>query len=371
MHCDWRINPRSRCWRARTTTLSIHPAIFQIASHEVGAGRAFLIAEVAQAHDGSLGLAHAFIDAAAEAGADAVKFQTHIAAAESTLDEPFRVRFSHQDDTRYAYWKRMEFSAEQWAGLAGHAREKGLVFLSSAFSVPAVELLARLGMPAWKIASGELSSTAILTAMERAGGPFLLSTGMSGWAEIDALTTRIRGAGRSLAILQCTSRYPTPLEAVGLNVIDEIRQRYGVPAGLSDHSGQVYPAIAAIARGAAVVELHLTLDRHMFGPDVPASLTVDEFRLVSGFRNALAVMDASAVDKDAVAEELAQMRATFRRSLAPARPLSAGTILAPEMLTAKKPGTGIPEDQLTVLIGRRLRRDVAPDRLLHADDIED
>lgn len=345
--------------------------IFQIASHAVGGGRAFVIAEVAQAHDGSLGLAHAFIDAAADAGADAVKFQTHIAGAESTLDEPFRVRFSRQDETRYTYWKRMEFSVEQWAGLAEHAREKGLVFLSSAFSVEAVELLARLDMPAWKIASGELGSAAILSAMEGAGGPFLLSTGMSGWSEIDALTTRIRGAGRPLAILQCTSRYPTPLEAVGLNVMDEIRRRYDVPAGLSDHSGQIHPAIAAIARGASVVELHLTLDRRMFGPDVPASLTVDEFRLVSSFRNALGVMEANPVDKDAAARDLAQMRATFRRSLAPTRPLPAGTILAPDMLSAKKPGTGIPEDQLAILVGRRLKRDVSPDRLLHADDIED
>ena len=344
---------------------------FKIDSLVIGSGRGFLIAEVAQAHDGSLGLAHAFIDAAAEAGADAVKFQTHIAGAESTLDEPFRIKFSPQDDTRYAYWKRMEFSTEQWAGLANHARNKDLVFLSSAFSIAAVELLARLGMPAWKIASGELGSAAILSAMEHAGGPFLLSTGMSGWAEIDALTTHIRGVGRPLSILQCTSRYPTPLEAVGLNVIDEIRQRYGLPAGLSDHSGRVHPALAAIARGASVVELHLTLDRHMFGPDVPVSLTVDEFRLVSGFRNALGVMDASPVDKNAAAAAFAEMRATFRRSLAPARPLRASTILAPEMLTAKKPGTGIPEDQLTALVGRRLRRDVTPDRLLHADDIED
>ena len=107
-------------------------------------GRAFLIAEVAQGHDGSLGTAHAFIEVAADAGADAIKFQTHIAAAESTLDEPFRVKFSLQDETRYDYWKRMEFSAEQWRDLADHARDRGLIFLSSAFSVQAVRLLSEI-----------------------------------------------------------------------------------------------------------------------------------------------------------------------------------------------------------------------------------
>ena len=145
-------------------------SLIEIAGRQVGGGEpALLIAEIAQAHDGSLGLAHAFIDAAATAGADAVKFQTHIAAAESTLDEPFRVRFSKQDATRYEYWQRMQFTPEQWAGLADHARERKLIFLSSAFSVDAVELLQRLKVPAWKIASGELASRTMLAAMVAAG----------------------------------------------------------------------------------------------------------------------------------------------------------------------------------------------------------
>ena len=332
--------------------------------------KVMLIAEVAQAHDGSLGLAHAFIDAAALAGADAIKFQTHIASAESTFDEPFRVKFSRQDETRYDYWKRMEFTPEQWRGLADHAHEKNLQFLSSAFSIEAVKLLATLRMPAWKVASGELGSTALLDAMIDAGGPFIMSTGMSGWAEIDALARRIQSAGREIAILQCTSRYPTALEQVGLNVIDELQRRYAVPVGLSDHSGRPEVAIAAIARGASIVELHLTLDRAMFGPDVPASLTVEEFKRVATFRDALSVMDANPVDKDAMAAELAPMRSVFGRSLAPTRRLAAGTMITSEMLVAKKPAGGIPESKLSELVGRRTRRDLAPERLLRPDDIE-
>jgi N-acetylneuraminate synthase len=193
---------------------------------------------------------------------------------------------------------------------------------------------------------------------------------MSPWSEIDAVVGRVKEAGRAFAVLQCTSRYPTPLEAVGLNVIAEMHARYAAPAGLSDHSGRPASAIAAIARGADVLELHLTLDRGLFGPDVSSSLTVPEFRQVSEFREALGVMDANPVDKDKVAAELAGMRAAFRRSLAPRRALAAGTVLTADMLAAKKPGTGIPEADLPRLIGHRVVRDVTPDRLLRWDDLE-
>lgn len=345
-------------------------AVLDIAGRVVGADTpAYLIAEVAQAHDGSLGLAHAFVDAAADAGADAVKFQTHIADAESTRDEPFRVKFSRQDETRMDYWRRMEFTPEQWAGLRDHASERGLHFLSSAFSLDAVELLRRLEVPAWKIASGEVRTKALLEAICADARPVLLSSGMSGWDEIDHAVMRIRSAGADVAVLQCVSKYPTPLEAVGLNVIDEMGRRYECPCGLSDHSGQPWPAMAAIARGASIVELHLTLSDRMFGPDVPSSLTVEEFRNVVDMRDAVHAMRSHPVDKDAVAEELADMRAMFGRSLAPRTDLPAGTVIAPDMLVAKKPATGIPIDDLDDVIGRTLLRDVTADRLISWEDL--
>lgn len=343
---------------------------FDIAGRQVGGGApAYLIAEVAQAHDGSLGTAHAFVDAAADAGADAIKFQTHIAAAESTRDEPFRVKFSRQDETRYDYWRRMEFTPAQWAGLADHAAERGLHFLSTPFSAEAVDLLRALRVPAWKVASGEVVSDGLLQAMCADRQPVILSTGMSGWADIDRAVDMIRTAGAPFAVLQCTSRYPTPMADVGLNVIDEIVARHGCPAGLSDHSGTPWPALAAIARGAAVVEAHITLSRRMFGPDVPASLTVEEFRTVAGFRDALAQMDAHPVDKDAAADALSDMRDLFGRSLAPVADLPAGTVLTPSMLTGKKPATGIPVTRAGDLVGRTLVRPVMADRLLSWEDL--
>jgi N-acetylneuraminate synthase len=326
---------------------------------------------VAQAHDGSLGLAHAFVDAAAEAGADAIKFQTHIAAEESTLDEPFRVTLSQQDTTRFEYWRRMEFTPEQWASIAEHTRARGLFFLSSGFSCAAIDLLAKIGVCAWKIASGEHRSDDLLDRMLETRLPMIVSTGMSPYEEVDMTVARLRHAQVPFALLQCTSRYPTPLAEVGLNVVDEYRRRYQCPVGLSDHSGQIFPALAAMARGSDIIEVHLTFDRRMFGPDVVASLTVDELSLLCSARDAFDEMNRNPVDKDRMAEALDSMRSLFRKSVAPSRPLPVGTLLERDMLTLKKPGTGIPPDAIETLIGRRVSRDVSPEHILTWRDLDD
>src|SRR5262245_50738383 len=192
----------------------------------IDTAKCLIVGEVAQAHDGSLGLAHAFIDAIAAAGADAVKFQTHIAAAESTAAEPWRVRFSPRDETRYDYWKRMEFSAEEWHGLKRHADDAGLAFISSPFSIEAVDLLERVGVAAWKVASGEASNVPMIEHLLRTRVPVMLSSGMSPLAETDAAVERVQRAGVALAVLQCTSAYPCPPERVGLNLIPFYRERY-------------------------------------------------------------------------------------------------------------------------------------------------
>ena len=349
----------------------MNPESISVESHEIGAAKeTFIIAEIAQAHDGSLGTAHAYIDAVAEAGADAIKFQTHIAAEESTLDEPFRVPFSYEDQNRYDYWKRMEFTKEQWTGLAEHARERGLVFLSSAFSVNAVRMLRDIGMPAWKVGSGEVNSEDLLDAMAESGAPILLSTGMSNFRGIEICVDRIKKKGLPFAVFQCTSKYPTPLEGVGLNVIGEIRSRFHCPVGLSDHSGSIFPGLAAMAQDVDLLEVHVTFDKRMFGPDTIASVTLDDLRLLVEARRAFYTMFYNPVDKDAVASDLEKMKSLFTKSLAPARRLPAGTVLEAEMLTLKKPGTGIQAKELKKLTGRRLVRDVVPERLLKRDDLE-
>jgi len=348
---------------------SIAPIKF--GEHLIGPGYPpFLIVEIGQAHDGSLGTAHAFIDIVADSGADAIKFQTHIAECESTRDEPFRVTFSRQDKTRYDYWKRTEFTEDEWKGLADHAREQGLVFLSSAFSVAAVALLDSLGIPAWKVGSGEFRSLDLIDCMLATGKPIFLSTGMSRWSEIGYAVDYIRNAGGEIGLFQCTSEYPTSLNRVGLNIIDEMRSRYECILGLSDHSGTVWPSIAAMARGIDLLEVHLTLHKKAFGPDVAASLTPDELKCLVEARDAYTEMDGNPVDKDMIAEELAQMRELFTKSVSPVRELKAGEVLEPGMLTLKKPGTGISADKMEKLYGRKLVKDVARDSLLQYIDLD-
>ncbi len=333
-------------------------------------GRCFTIGEVGLAHDGSLGYAHAFVDEVARAGADAVKFQTHIAAAESTAAEPFRVAFSSKDATRYDYWKRLEFSEAEWQGLANHARDRGLTFLSSPFSREAVQMLSRVGMAMWKIGSGEVSNLPLLDVITATGQPVLLSSGMSDLAELDKAVERVRGTGVPLAVLQCTTAYPCPPERIGLNMIQVFRERYGCFVGLSDHSGTVYPGIAAAALGADVLEVHVTMSRGMFGPDVPASVTMEELRvLVEGVR-VVERMHAHPVDKDLAARDVAPLRDIFTKSLVAQSELAAGTVLTEAHLGLKKPGTGMPAEHLSSVVGRRLRRVLAPNEQLRADDLE-
>ena len=331
-------------------------------------GGCIIVGEVAQAHDGSLGLAHAFIDAIAESGADAVKFQTHIAAAESTADEPWRVRFSPQDETRYDYWRRMEFNESQWASLKRHAEDRGLLFLSSPFSIEAAQLLARLGIAAWKIPSGEVSNLPLLEMVGHHGRPVLISSGMSRLAELDAAVERLSALRTQYAVLQCTTAYPCPPEKVGLNMMSVFRNRYGCAVGLSDHSGTPFPSYAAATLGADVLEVHVTLSREMFGPDVSSSLTTSEMRtLVAGVRF-IESMLANPIDKDAVGTELEPLRKLFTKSVVARVDLPAGTVLQAEHLTTKKPGTGVPAARLPQLLGTRLRRTIrADDQVLEAD----
>ncbi|HYG33606.1 MAG TPA: N-acetylneuraminate synthase family protein [Clostridia bacterium] len=343
------------------------PSLFESAGLE---GRCLVIGEVAQAHDGSLGMAHAFVDAIANAGADAVKFQTHIAAAESTPAEPWRVKFSYQDRTRYDYWRRMEFSEEQWAGLKKHADDRKLLFMSSPFSMEAVDLLERVGVAAWKIASGEMSNGPMLERMLRSQLPILLSSGMSPWHELDAAVKMVRQSGSDLAVFQCSSIYPTPPEKLGLNLLAEIRQRYGCKVGLSDHSGKTYSGLAAAALGADMVEVHVTMSREAFGPDVPVSLTTSELRqLVEGIRFIRTAL-ANPVDKEGMAAALAPMRNLFTKSIAVLSDLAVGTRLEPNHLGLRKPGTGLPADRMPLIVGRKLRRPIPAGTLLMEEDLE-
>lgn len=342
-----------------------------IADKRVGRGHpVFVIAEVGQAHDGSLGQAHAYIDAIAKTGAQAVKFQTHIAEAESSSEEAFRINFSYEDKTRFDYWKRMEFTPEQWAGLKLHADQKGLIFLSTPFSFEAVDLLRKLDVPAWKVSSGEATNFPMISAMAEDGKPLLLSSGLSDWADIQAAVNYIQKLGNDYAVFQCTSAYPCSPEELGLNVVQELAKRFNCPVGLSDHSGDIYASIAAVALGADIIELHAVFSKLSFGPDTNSSVTIEDLRrVVDGCRSIRSAIQ-NPVDKDILAAKNAHLKIAFGKSMFASRNLEHGAVLTRNDVWLKKPATGIPAMHLPSLLGRKLKNNVSQHHKFDIGDFE-
>lgn len=330
--------------------------------------RSLIIAEVGSVHDGSFGNAKHLIETAATCGADAVKFQTHIAAAETLHHAPSPPYFTAEP--RYEYFERTAFTRTQWKGLKDHCDQHKVEFLSSPFSVEAVALLEDVGVASYKIGSGEVSNIPLLEAVADTRKSILLSSGMSTWAELDEAVQIVLRKHDRLTLLQCTSEYPCSYEQVGLNVMLEMRERYKLPVGLSDHTLTSYASIAAVVLGAAVIERHLTFSRRMYGSDAKHSLEPDEFAdLVQAIR-AVETILKSPVDKDAKAAELSEMKAIFEKSVVSVVDIAAGTLLSADMLAVKKPGTGIPARRLKEILGRRVVHDLQRDAVLHEADLE-
>ena len=329
----------------------------------------FIIAEIGQAHDGSLGIAHSYIEALASTGVDAVKFQTHIAEAESSAFEQFRVKFSYEDNTRFDYWKRMEFTEEQWAGLKEHCDKVNLEFLSSPFSNQAVDLLERIGVKRYKIGSGEITNHLLLEKVARTEKPVILSSGMSSLKEIENSISFLKDRGTDVSLLQCTTAYPTKPELWGLNVLKEFKDRFSCPIGFSDHSGDIYACLAATAMGAEILEFHVVFDHQMFGPDAKASLTTDQIRkLVQGVRQIKNSL-MTPVDKSDN-QKFEPLKVMFGKSLAINKDLPSGHTLSFEDLEAKKPGDqGIAAREYRSVIGRRLTRNKIAFDFLSTDDL--
>jgi N-acetylneuraminate synthase len=331
--------------------------------------RCFIVGEVAGAHDGSFMFARAHIDAVAEAGCDAVKFQIHLAEAESTPDEAFRVPIPGYR-TRTEYWQKTSFREDQWHDLAQYARERGLIFMASAFSMAGVDLLERLQAPVHKVPSGEVGNLPLLDRLAATGKPVILSTGLSGFAEIDAAMARLAGKTGAIAITQCVTQYPTPASRIGLNVLPVLRQRYGCFAGLSDHSGTVFPGIAGAYAGMDVLEVHARLGPNMPGPDARASLDPPMLKLlVDGVRFA-EEMRRHPVDKEAIAVELAPLRSLFAQAIYTRRPIASGEIITDAMLECRKPMAGIPANRWYDVVGRAAARSIEANRFLQDADLK-
>lgn len=329
----------------------------------------YIIAEIAQAHEGSLGLLHSYIDAVAQTGVQAVKFQLHIAEAESSTHEPFRVKFSYEDATRYDYWKRMEFTLEQWKEIKNHCDQVGLDFVCSPFSNLAVDWLEEIGVHTYKIGSGEVNNFLLLEKIAQTQKPIIVSSGMSNFDELDQTVAFLKSKKCSFSLLQCTTAYPTQPEQYGFNVMNELRQRYAVPVGFSDHSAKVATAIAAVALGAEIIEFHVVFDRSMFGPDAKASLTISETKQLVSWVNDIDTAIKNPIVKNNN-QAYTELKLIFEKSLAVNKKLSAGHLLTFDDLESKKPkGYGISAADFQKVIGQKLKVDKAQWDFLNEEDL--
>lgn len=317
-----------------------------------------IIAEIGNTHEGSFGLAKCFIKAADQCGVDAVKFQTHIFEAESLPDAPNPPYF--KDETRKEYFERTGFDLEQWRELKRFADEEcGVEFLSSPFSLEAVDLLEQVGIKTYKIPSGEVSNLPLLIRIAKTGKRVLLSSGMSSWAELGEAVKTLKDNGcNDLILLQCTSEYPCPPENAGLNIMQEMKERYNLPVGFSDHTLGIAVPIAAVCLGACVIEKHFTLSKLMYGPDARFSANPEEMKVLVENIRAVEKMLGNKIDKDVKAATLSQMKTTFEKSIVAACNIPADTIIEGRHLAYKKPGDGIPARMFQEILGKKTMNNI-------------
>jgi pseudaminic acid synthase len=337
------------------------PAEMVIDDRAIGAAHPpFVIAELSANHNGSLDRALEIMTAAHQAGADAVKLQTYTADT-ITIDHDgpgFVIEGGLWDGyTLHALYEEGHTPWEWHPALFARGRELGLIVFSSPFDATAVDFLEDLDAPAYKIASFELIDLPLIRKVAATGKPMIMSTGMADLADIGAAVTVARDAGAGdIALLHCTSGYPTPPEEADLRTIPHLAEAFGLVTGLSDHTPGVGAPVAAVALGASIIEKHFTLSRDDGGPDAAFSLEPDEFRaLCDSVKLGWQALGRIRYDKTAAEAGNAQ----FRRSLYIVADMAAGDVLTAENLRSIRPGFGLPPKYLDVLIGKRINRDVA------------
>lgn len=327
-----------------------------------------VIAEAGVNHNGDLQLAKELVDAAAQAGADVVKFQTFQAnqlATDRAELAAYQQRAVDQKDSQLAMLQQLELKPEQHSELIEHCQHRNIEFLSTAFDLPSIELLASLNLKRWKIPSGEITNLPYLRQIGALGKPLILSTGMANLGEIEAALEVLEKVGLprcQITLLHCTTEYPAPPEEVNLRAMQTIAQAFGVAVGYSDHTEGIAVSIAAAAMGATVIEKHLTMDRNLPGPDHKASLEPDQFAaMVEGIRTIeQALGDWIKVPSTSERKNMA----AARRSIVAARPIAEGEAFSAANLTTKRPGTGLSPMAWDRVVGLLAHRAFAADEMI-------
>ncbi len=323
--------------------------------------KTLIIAEAGVNHNGDLSIARQLIDVAADAGADLVKFQTFDADQLVTLEADkaqYQKEGASPQESQYSMLKRLELNREQHEELVLHCKQRGIGFFSTGFDNKSIDYLASLGLKFFKVPSGEITNYPYLMHIGRFGKPIILSTGMSSLGDIERAIEVLESAGTSrkqITVLHCNTEYPTPMKDVNLRAMCSIRDAFGVSVGYSDHTPGIEVAVAAVALGAAVIEKHFTLDKHLPGPDHKASLEPTELKnMVTSIRNIeVALGDGIKRVSDSEQKNIA----VARKSIVAARVIKAGETFKEENLTVKRPGTGISPMMWEFVIGRKASRD--------------
>ena len=276
-------------------------------------GKTFVIAEIGQAHDGSFGILESLTKSACISGVDAVKFQVHIADAESSEFEPFRKKFSFIDKNRIDYWRRMELSFTQWKRLKNICKKHNVEFLATPFSIEAIDLLEKLGVSKYKVGSGDTGNKLLLKKLAQTTKEVIISSGMSTLDELAQLSSFLVDSKIQYSLLHCVSKYPTAPKDINLHRIIEMSELFDCPIGFSDHSGKIPTSLAAVSLGACIIEVHCTFDKDMFGPDSSSSLTFEQLsELVQGIRFLeKALKNKNAINRD---DEITRNKIIFGKS---------------------------------------------------------
>lgn len=345
--------------------------VVRVGKRLLGEGQpCFLAAEIGINHNGDLDLAHRSIDAAADAGADAVKFQnyrTEDFLSDRSLTYEYVSQGKNVVESQWDMFKRCELRTDKLAKLREHCDRRGVIFFSTPTSEEGVAELVRVDAPLLKNGSDYLVHLPLIRAMARTGLPTVISTGMATVQDIEDAVWAFREAGgREVVLLHCTSSYPTPAADVNLRNIPKLRRRFDCLAGLSDHSEGVVAAIGAVALGACMIEKHFTLDKNLPGPDHRFSADPAEFRMLVESVRAMEKSLGNADLKPAASEQLG--RRDYRLSCVAARELPAGHRLVSSDVAFRRPGFGFPPKQLDRLIARELARNVPPGHVFSAED---
>ncbi len=323
-----------------------------------------IIAEIGSSHDGSFGNAKQLIVESFNCGADIVKFQLHLPEFEMLRNAPGPKYFKNEN--RHDYFQRTNFSLEQLVDLKKITEKYGMEFMVSPFSEEAVEILKKVNVKYYKIASGEVTNHKMLQLIKQTGKKVFLSTGMSSWNEIDQ-ALKILDKKKTI-IMQCSSIYPCPEESVGLNILLEMKKKYKMPVGFSDHFLGCEAGFAAAALGASVIEKHITFSRKMYGSDAPFAMELLEFKnYVKGIKS-IWKMNKNPIDKNNL-KKFKDMKKVFEKSIVLNKNMKKNQIIRDEDLSFKKPGDGISAMYYENIIGKKLKINIQKDHKLKKKDL--